>query len=115
MTRSFTALTITACLLIAGQVHATSPQPATPVSEQSPAAFELKGIAVGDDANATKAKLPDDDCETIADGTIEQCLVQETNFGGKPAERMDRIRDGKVARKRVVWVEKVERRVDNEE
>src|SRR3546814_7422042 len=76
MTRSFTALTITACLLIAGQVHATSPQPATPVSEQSPAAFELKGIAVGDDENATKAKLPDADCETLADGTIAQCFVR---------------------------------------
>src|SRR3546814_20389036 len=65
MTRSFTALTITACLLIAGQVHATSPQPATPVSEQSPAAFELKGIAVGDDENATKPKLTAADRETL--------------------------------------------------
>src|SRR3546814_10460967 len=93
MTRSFTALTITACLLIAGQVHATSPQPATPVSEQSPAAFELKGIAVGDDENATKAKLPDADCETLADGTIAQCFVHDTTFGGKPAELLVRFLD----------------------
>src|SRR3546814_15366244 len=95
MTRSFTALTITACLLIAGQVHATSPQPATPVSEQSPAAFELNGIAVGDDENATKAKLPAADRETLADGTIAQCFVHDQPFGGKTAKLLVGSRAGK--------------------
>ena len=96
MTDFITAITTLACLFVAGQVSAADPAPAAPVSEQALAPFELKGVAVGDDEGATKVKLVDADCETLADGTISQCYIGDTTFGGKPAALLIRFLDGKV-------------------
>lgn len=90
-------LALTASALMLAATHAgAADQPASDPAPQQRPRFELKGIALGDDMEAVKAKLTNPDCETFGDGIAAQCYVEHTTIAEKPAELLVRFLDGKV-------------------
>lgn len=79
------ALLATACTI----VHASEPI-------QRPA-LELKGIKIGDGLTTVQAALPDAKCETLTDPSLSECWQGKGGtIGGKPAQLLVRLLDGKV-------------------
>ncbi|QNN45480.1 hypothetical protein H9L17_09590 [Thermomonas brevis] len=95
MKKLLPAITAFALLLGMGQAAAID-EPANETPAAARPVLELKGITLGADWEAVKAGLTNPDCDSYADGTAEQCLVQHTTFGGYPAELLVRALDGKV-------------------
>lgn len=90
-------LALTASALMLAATHAgAADQPASDPAPQQRPRFELKGIALGDDMEAVKAKLTNPDCETFGDGVAAQCYVEHTTIAEKPAELLVRFLNNKV-------------------
>jgi hypothetical protein len=91
----FSAITATALLLTASLAMAGDAPGATDATQSRPK-LELKGIALGDDMDAVKAKLPNADCESFGDGSASQCYVDAITIAEKPAALLVRFLEGKV-------------------
>lgn len=76
----------------------TSTQAQTPtVDNESRPALELKGIKLGDDLAAVQAALPAAKCKTLKNPSLAECWQgKDGTIGGKPAQLLVRLLDGKV-------------------
>lgn len=76
---------------------ATAQAQTTAVSNELRPALELKGIKLGDDLAAVQATLPTARCEALKDPSLSECwLGKGGTIGGKPAQLLVRLLDGKV-------------------
>lgn len=69
---------------------------ASPIEASTLPTFELKGIALGMTQDQVKAALPNADCDILGDGTISDCFDANGSFGGRPAQILVRLLEGKV-------------------
>lgn len=82
--------------LLFGAVATAHAQTAAVSNEFRPT-LELKGIKLGDDLAAVRAALPAAKCETLKDPSLSECwLGKGGTIGGKPAQLLVRLLDGKV-------------------
>lgn len=90
------AATLAALILSSAPATAALPNASAPKAGNRPQ-LELKGIKLGDDLATVKAALPQATCETLADPLLGECWQPEgATLGGKPAQILVRLLDGKV-------------------
>lgn len=84
------------CALLLCFGPAMAQEAASSLIPASQPVFELKGVALGMTQEQVKAALPNADCDTLGDGSISDCFDPNSSFGGRPAQILVRLLEGKV-------------------